>query len=88
MSLFIINNLEKRVGVLEIELHQSNDMLDEFLFQFILDDVNTGGSRLSQIFWEHEILSGLSVIWLIYIKFYKEKEKKSGKKSRLSRNPA
>ena len=27
-------------------------------------------------FWEHEILSGLSVIWLIYIKFYKEKEKK------------
>ena len=36
----------------------------------------TGGSYLSQIFWEHETLSGLLVIWLIYIKLYKEKEKK------------
>ena len=26
---------------------------------------NTGGSRLSRIFWEHTNLSGLSVIWLI-----------------------
>ena len=25
----------------------------------------TGGSHLSQIFWEHENLSGLSIIWLI-----------------------
>ena len=47
-----------------------------------------GGSRLSWIFWEHEILSSLSVIWFIYIKFYKEKEKKSGKKSGLSGNLA
>ena len=46
----------------------------------------TGGSRLSQIFWEHENLSGLSVIWLIstkiYIKLYKEKENKI-----LAKNP-
>ena len=35
----------------------------------------TGGSCLSQSFWEHEILSGLSGIQLIYIKLYKEKEK-------------
>ena len=28
---------------------------------------NTGGSRLSQIFWEHENLSGLSIIWLIQL---------------------
>ena len=39
----------------------------------------TGGSHLSQIFWEHENLSGLSVIWFIstkiYIKLYKGKEK-------------
>ena len=27
--------------------------------------INTGGSCLSEIFWEHESLSGLSVIWLI-----------------------
>ena len=40
---------------------------------------DTGGSCLSQIFWEHEILSGLSVIWLIYIKLYKEKEIKMSK---------
>ena len=33
----------------------------------------TGGSYLRWIFWEHENLSGLSV--LIYIKLYKEKEK-------------
>ena len=28
---------------------------------------NTGGSCLSQIFWEHENLSGLSIIWLIQL---------------------
>ena len=27
----------------------------------------TGGSCLSRIFWEHENLSGLSVIWLIQL---------------------
>ena len=27
----------------------------------------TGGSRLSWIFWEHENLSGLSIIWLIHL---------------------
>ena len=37
--------------------------------------VCTGVSHLCQIFWEHENLSGLSVIWLIHIKLYKEKEK-------------
>ena len=36
--------------------------------------LHTGESCLSQIFWEHENLSGLSV--LIYIKLDKEKEKK------------
>ena len=37
----------------------------------------TGGSCLSQIFWEHENLSGLSVIQIIitiYIKLCKEKD--------------
>ena len=39
----------------------------------------TGGSHFSQIFWEHENLSSLSV--LIYIKLYNEKEKSDfGKK--------
>ena len=42
----------------------------------MLLEITTGGSRLSRIFWEHEILYGLSVIRLIYIKLYKEKEKK------------
>ena len=37
--------------------------------------ITTGVSHLSWIIWEHENLSGLSVSWLIYIKFYKEKEK-------------
>ena len=36
----------------------------------------TGGSCLSWIFGEHENLSDLSVIWLIYIKLYRKKEKK------------
>ena len=27
----------------------------------------TGGSHLSWIFWEHENLSGLSIIWLIQL---------------------
>ena len=35
-------------------------------------------------FWEHENLSGLSVIWLINIKLYKEK-RNFGKNPRLSR---
>ena len=49
----------------------------------------TGGSRLSWIFWEHENQSGLLVIWLIYIKFYRKEETKFWKKkSGLSRNPA
>ena len=54
--------------------------------------LNTGGPHLSQIFWEHENLSGLSVIWLIsmisvliYIKLYKYD---FGKTSGLSGNPA
>ena len=37
---------------------------------------------LKSNFWEHENLSSLSVIWLIYIKLYKEKEKKI-----LTKNP-
>ena len=40
-----------------------------------LEHPHTGESYLSQIFWEHENLSDLSVIWLIYIKLYREKEK-------------
>ena len=28
---------------------------------------NTGGSHLSRIFWEHENLSSLSIIWLIQL---------------------
>ena len=43
--------------------------------------IYTSGSHLSWIFWEHENLSGLSV--LIYIKLYKEKEKKTI----LAKNP-
>ena len=42
---------------------------------------NTGGSRLSQIFWEHENQSGLLVIWLIYIKLYRKMENKFWKKN-------
>ena len=30
----------------------------------------TGGSHLSQVFWEHENLSGLRVIWLIQPYFH------------------
>ena len=41
----------------------------------MVQELHTGGACLSQIFWDHEILSGLSVIQLIYIKLYKEKEK-------------
>ena len=49
----------------------------------------TGGSRLSQIFWEHDNQSSLLVIWLIYIKLYRKKETKFWrKKSGLSGNPA
>ena len=48
----------------------------------------TGGSRLSQIFWEHENQSGLLVIQLIYIKLYSKMENKFWKKSGLSGNPA
>ena len=56
-------------------------------FEVYMD--NTGGSRLSWIFWEHENQSGLLVIWLIYIKLYRKKETKFWKKkSRLSGNPA
>ena len=46
-----------------------------------------GGFCLSRIFWEHEILSGLSVIWLIYIILYKEKEIKIWQKFRAKREP-
>ena len=35
----------------------------------------TGGSHLSWIFLEHENMSALSVIQLIYIKLYRKKEK-------------
>ena len=38
-------------------------------------DHTTGGSHLSQIFWEHENLSSLSVIWLIYIKYTMKRKK-------------
>ena len=37
---------------------------------------STGESCLSQIFWEHENQSSLSVIWFIYIKLYRKKEEK------------
>ena len=36
-------------------------------------ELTTGGSHLSQIFWEHENQSSLLVIWLIYIKLYRKK---------------
>ena len=41
---------------------------------------STGGSRLSQIFWEYKNQSGLLVIRLIYIKLYRKKEAKFWKK--------
>ena len=34
--------------------------------------LTTGRSYLSWIFWDHENVSSLSVIWLIYMKLYKE----------------
>ena len=40
----------------------------------------TGGSHLSQIFWEHENQSSLLVIQLIYIKLYRKKETKFWRK--------
>ena len=30
-----------------------------------INTCDTGGSHLSQVFWEHENLSGLSIVWLI-----------------------
>ena len=30
-------------------------------------NLDTGGYRLSQVFWEHENLSGLSIIWFIQL---------------------
>ena len=39
-------------------------------------------------FWEHENQSSLLVIWLIYIKLYRKREKKIGKNFRLSRHLA
>ena len=53
----------------------------EVSFLDMLSDYNTGGSCLSQIFWEHENQSGLLVIWLIYIKLYRKKETKFWKKN-------
>ena len=35
----------------------------------------TGGSCLSQIFWEHENLSGLSVIWLFTLNYTRKRKK-------------
>ena len=35
--------------------------------EFIMFSNGTGGSRLSQIFWEHENLSSLSIIRLIQL---------------------
>ena len=47
----------------------------------------TGGSHLSRIFWEHENLSGLRVIWLIQSYFHWFIWKiYLGKKSGLTRN--
>ena len=42
--------------------------------------LNTGGSHVSWIFWEHENQFSLLVIWLIYIKLHRKKGKKFGKK--------
>ena len=56
-------------------------ILISFNMHYLLHEkyYNTGGSHLSWIFWEHDNISGLSVIWLIYIKLYKEKEKNLAK---------
>ena len=45
----------------------------------------TGGSCLSQIFWEHENQSSLLVIWLIYIKLYRKRKPNFGKKIQAKR---
>ena len=37
----------------------------QYPWHLIFQIHGTGGSRLSWIFWEHENLSGLSIIWLI-----------------------
>ena len=44
-----------------------------------LDSWNYRWVPLKPDFWEHENLSSLSVIQLIYIKLYKEKEKNMAK---------
>ena len=49
-------------------------------FSLFSDRGYTGGSHLSQIFWEHENQSGLLVIWLIYIKLYRKRKPNFGKK--------
>ena len=52
------------VSSLDSEVHK---YLKNHFNECLNDKVYTGGSCLSQIFWEHENLSGLSIIWLIQL---------------------
>ena len=47
--------------------HLSHDNYKFQLWGLIFARCNTGGSRLNRIFWEHENLTGLSIIWLIQL---------------------
>ena len=55
-------------------------IMDNLLLFTPTKKAHTGGSRLSQIFWEHENQSSLLVIRLIYIKLYRKKETKFWRK--------
>ena len=67
MHSVIIENTEATMKNKETEDrgggHEENIMFEDKKRQY--HNICTGGSCLSQIFWEHANLSGLSVIWLI-----------------------
>ena len=53
-------------GYKEVDLQLKKQLIHGLNDRVMLDEI-TGGSHLSQIFWEHENLSGLSSIWLIQL---------------------
>ena len=79
-NIIILDKLNKTVktdifiDVISRDIHSiaiTKQNLHIFFFFFFF--CYTQGSHLSQIFWKHENLLSLSVIWLIYIKLSKEK---------------
>ena len=57
-------DFKQEVECLPFKLNLGDVHLDKEHQARFTDLIYTGGSRLSRIFWEHENLSGLSVIWL------------------------